>query len=109
MAKQVIKRKVAMAAVRADGANGHPSIHSIKYRKLDGRIGYKARVSKNMRHLPGTSKFRGSLNEGHEFLFRNHDAIGTENEHFRIKIDLLIEVDGHTIDHTNGEYATARQ
>lgn len=99
-----------MSCIRADDGQGRPSIHSIKYRKMDGTIGYKKRVSKSFRQLPGDSKFRGSLNGNHEFLFENHDQPETStNRHFRIKVDLLIEVDGHIIDHTNGEYASTRQ
>ena len=97
-----------MAWLRADDSRGEPSIHSVKYRKLDHTIGYKDRVSKSFRHLPGASKFKGDLKEAHEFLFVNHDEPSDSKKHFRIKIDLLIEVDGHIIDHTNGEYATTR-
>lgn len=97
-----------MATLRADDDNGNPSVHSIKYRKMDGTIGYKKRVSKSFRHLPGASKFRGNMNSGHEFLFVNNDEPDQEKKHFRLKIDLLIEVDGNIIDHTNGEYAATR-
>lgn len=98
-----------MAALRADDANGMPSIHTIKYRKMDGTIGYKRRVSKSFQYLPGASKFRGNMNGNNEFLFKNHDEPDdSPNQHFRIKIDLLVEVDGHIIDHTNGEYAATR-
>ncbi|GAB2798644.1 hypothetical protein GCM10027275_50290 [Rhabdobacter roseus] len=100
----LIKRKVAMAALRADDAQGQPSIHSIRYRKKDGTLGYKAHVSKSFRHLPGASKYRGQVSLNHEFLFRNHDESDPAQQHFRILIDLLVEVDGHIIDHTNGEY-----
>jgi hypothetical protein len=104
VAKQTIKRKVAMAALRADDAQGKPTIHSIKYRKMDGTIGFKKHVTKSFRHLPGASAFRGNLNTNHEFLFINKDEPDPENQHFRIKIDLLVEIDGLVIDHTNGEY-----
>lgn len=104
MAKQTIKRKVAMASIRSDDAAGRPSVHSIKYRKLDGAIGYKKRVTKSFQHLPGAGKFRGNINTNHEFLFRNLDVNDTDEQNFRIKIDLLVEVDGMTVDHTNGEY-----
>ncbi|CAG4992266.1 hypothetical protein DYBT9275_00927 [Dyadobacter sp. CECT 9275] len=103
--KQVIKRKVAMAWLRSDDAQGNPSVHSVKYRRLDGSIGYKKRVSKSFKNLPGESGFRGNLNTNNEFLLVNHEKA---NQPFRIKIDLLIEVDGHIIDHTNGEYAATR-
>ncbi|MCE7061242.1 hypothetical protein [Dyadobacter sp. CY343] len=102
--KQTIKRKVAMASIRSDDAAGKPSVHSIKYTKLDGTIGFKKRVSKSFQHLPGARKFRGNINTNHEFLFKNHDATSELDKHFRIKIDLLVEVDGMTVDHTNGEH-----
>lgn len=103
--RSVIKRKVAMAALRADDAQGQPSIHSVKYRRKDGTIGYKPRVSKSFRHLPGSGKFRGNVSLNHEFLFRNHDEPeGSQRQHFRLLIDLIQEIDGATIDHTNGEY-----
>lgn len=106
--KQVIKRKVAMASLRADDAFGNPSIHSIKYRRMDGVARFKRHVSKSFRHLPGASKYRGNMNAAHEFLFVDHDEPDPEKKHFRIKIDLLVEVDGNIIDHTNGEYAATR-
>ena len=102
MAKQIIKRKTAMAAIRADDANGNPTVHSIKYRKKDGTIGFKKRVSKSFRLLPGSGKFRGNLNLNlnHEFQFINLDLPSdADNYNFRIKIDYLIEVDGMVIDH----------
>ena len=102
--KQVIKRKVAIATLRADDAHGNPSIHSIKYRKKDGSIGYKKRVTKGFRHLPGSGKFRGNINQNHEFQFINKDEPDPLKQHFRIKIDLLVEMDGLVIDHTNGEH-----
>lgn len=98
-----------MAALRADDAAGNPSVHSIKYRKMDGTIGYKRHVSKSFRHLPGASKFRGNLNNGHEFLLVNNDETDPEKKHFRLKIDLIVELDGNIIDHTNGEYAATRK
>lgn len=104
MAKQIIKRKVAMAIIQSDDATGNPSVHSIKYKKLDGTTGFKRRVTKSFRHLPGAGKFRGNMNTNHEFLFRNLDASSPEDQNFRIKIDLLVEVDGMIIDHTNGEH-----
>jgi hypothetical protein len=93
-----------MASIRSDDAAGKPSVHSIKYRKLDGTIGYKKRVTKSFKHLPGAGKFRGNINTNHEFLFRNLDVSDPDEQNFRIKIDLLIEVDGMTVDHTNGEH-----
>jgi hypothetical protein len=49
------------------------------------------------------------MNGNNEFLFKNHDEPDdSPSQHFRIKIDLLVEVDGHIIDHTNGEYAATR-
>lgn len=107
--KQVVKRKVVMSSLRADDAQGNPSIHSIKYRRMDGTIGIKKRVSKSFRSLPGPSGFRGNMNANNEFLFVNNDEPDPERKHFRIKIDLLIEVDGNIIDHTNGEYAATRK
>ena len=99
-----------MAALRADDANGMPSVHSIKYRRMDGTIGYKRRVSKSFQHLPGAGRFRGNMNTNNEFLFKNHEEPDdSAHQHFRIKIDLLVELDGHIIDHTNGEYAATRK
>ncbi len=94
-----------MAAIRMDDAYGKPTVHSIKYRKKDGTAGYKKRVSKSFRLLPGSGKFRGNLNLGHEFQFINLELQPDDPDyHFRIKIDHFIEIDGMTIDHTNGEY-----
>lgn len=93
-----------MAILQSDDQHGNPTIHSIKYRKLNGVIGYKRRVTKSFRHLPGNGKFRGDINDNHEFLFINLDEPDPLKQHFRIKIDLLVEIDGMTIDHTNGEY-----
>ncbi len=94
--------------IGADDDRGRPSIHSVKYRKLDGTTGYKRRVSKSNRTLPGESKFKGNLNENHEHLFFNHDEPEESKQYFRIKIDLLTHVDGHLIDHTDQEYASIR-
>ena len=104
MARQTIKRKIALAALRSDDAAGNPTVHSIKYRKKDGQIGYKNRVIKSFRHLPGASKFRGNLSENHELLLINKEEQEPSKQHFRIKIDLLIAMDGLVIDHTNGEH-----
>ncbi len=94
-----------MALIRSDDARGRPSVHSIKYRKKDGSIGCKKRVSKSFSLLPGSGKFRGNINLGHEFQFINLDEPpDSKKYHFRIKIDYLIEVDGMVIDHTNGEF-----
>lgn len=93
-----------MASLRADDARGEPSIHSVKYRRKDGTSGYKPRVSKSFRHLPGAGKYRGQVSLNHEFLFRNHDEPDPNRQHFRLLIDLITEIDGATIDHTNGEY-----
>ena len=105
MATQIIKRKNAMALLRDDDAQGQPTIHSIKYRKKDGTIGRKRRVSKSTRHLPGAGKYRGKISTYHVFLLTNHDeASNSPRRTFEILIDLLVELDGMTIDHTNGEY-----
>lgn len=93
-----------MALLRQDDAQGQPTIHSIKYRKKDGTAGRKMRVSKSSRHLPGAGKYRGNLSTNHIFLFTNHDeAEGTSRRTFEVLIDLMIEIDGMTIDHTNGD------
>ena len=93
-----------MASIRSDDATGRPTVHSIKYRKKDGTVGYKKRVTKSFRLLPGSGKFRGNINLGHEFQFINLDEPpDSDRYHFRIKIDNLIEVDGMVLDHTNGE------
>jgi hypothetical protein len=101
--KQIIKRKNAMALLRQDDAEGKPTIHRIKYRKLDGSIGRKMRVAKSFRHLPGDGKYRGHVKLNHVFLFYDHDT----KETFNVLIDLLIEVDGLIIDHTNNEFSTS--
>ena len=101
--RQSIKRKNAMALLRQDDAEGKPSVHRIKYRKVDGTIGVKLHVGKSFRHLPGISKFRGNVKLNHVFLFYDYD----KKETFNVLIDLLIEVDGMTIDHTNNEFSTS--
>lgn len=93
-----------MASLRADDAQGKPSIHSIKYVKRDGTVGFKRRVAKSFRLLPGASKYKGNMKLNNEFLFQNLEISNPDEQHFRILIDLLLEVDGATIDHTNGEY-----
>lgn len=93
-----------MALLRQDDAQGQPTIHSIKYRKKDGTAGRKMRVSKSSRHLPAAAKYRGNVNTNHVFLLTNHDEPeGTSRRTFEVLIDLLIEIDGMTIDHTNGD------
>ncbi len=92
-----------MASLRADDAQGQASVHSIRYRKVDGSLGYKPRVCKSFKTLPGTGKYRGNVSLNHEFLFLNLDA--PDRPPFRILIDLLVEVDGAVIDHTNGDYS----
>jgi hypothetical protein len=104
VAKKIIKRKVAMALLRADDAQGRPTVHSIKYRKKDRTVGYKNRVTKSYRHLPGEGKFRGNINTNHELLLINLDEPDPKEQHFRIKVDYLISFDGMVIDHLNGEH-----
>lgn len=101
--KQTIKRKVVMALLRSDDAQGSPTIHSIKYRKKDYQIGVKKRVAKSFALLPGASKYKGNQKLNHEFLFLNKDEPDPDKQIFRILIDLLVEVDGMVIDHMNGE------
>jgi len=93
-----------MASLRADDAQGRPSVHTIKYVKVDGTIGYKKRAAKSFRLLPGAGKYNGNMKLNNEFLFQNLEVTDPEKQHFRILVDLLLEVDGATLDHTNGEY-----
>lgn len=101
--KQIIKRKNAMALLRQDDAEGKPTIHRIKYRKTDGTIGRKMRVGKSFRSLPGDGKYRGNIKLNHVFLFYDYDT----KETFNVLIDLMVEVDGMIIDHTNNEFVSA--
>lgn len=76
------------------GAGQH--IFSIKYRRKDGTIGYKARVSKSFKVQPGTKKFKQNVNVNHILLIYDHDAGQTRE----VLIDLLVEYNGMLIDHT---------
>lgn len=94
--KQKIKRRAVFADIHQDTKGNEVHIFSLKYRKLDGSVGYKARCSKSLNSLPGTGKFRGNLNSNHELLLYNHE----NSQHFRVKIDLIVEYNGMIIDHT---------
>ncbi len=94
--KQKIKRRAVFADIHQDTRGDKIHVFSIKYRKMDGSIGYKARCSKSVQTFPHEAKFRGNLNANHELLLYNHE----NSQHFRVKIDLIIEYNGMVIDHT---------
>ena len=94
--KTTIKRRAVFADIHQDTRGDKVHVFSVKYRKLDGTIGYKQRVSKTIKSMPGEAKFRGNISANHELLLHNHDT----DRPFRIKIDLMVEYNGMIIDHT---------
>lgn len=93
--KRTIKRRVMFAEIHQDTRGDEVHKFSIKYRKVDGEIGYKANVSKSIRNLPGKGKYNGNVKINHVLLLYDHDTDRT----FEILIDLMIEYNGLLIDH----------
>jgi hypothetical protein len=94
--KRTIKRRVMFAEIHQDTRGDEVHKFSIKYRKVDGEIGYKANVSKSIRNLPGKGKYNGNVKINHVLLLYDYDTDRT----FEILIDLMIEYNGLLIDHT---------
>jgi hypothetical protein len=92
----IIKKRAVFAEIHQDTRGSKQHIFSIEYRKKDGTIGYKSRVSKSFKNLPRESKFRQNVNHNHILLLFNHD----NNSEFEILIDLLIRYNDMLIDHT---------
>lgn len=96
MAKTVIKRRAVFAEIHQDTQGDEVATFSIAYRKKEGEMGYKAKVSKSLQRLPGQSGFRQNVNTNHILLLHNHET----NSPFEVLIDLLVEFNGMIIDHT---------
>ncbi len=94
--KRTIKRRTMFAEIHQDTRGDEVHKFSVKYRKVDGEIGYKANVSKSIRNLPGKGKYNGNVKINHVLLLYDHDTERT----FEILIDLMIEYNGLLIDHT---------
>ncbi len=93
--KKVIKRRAVFAEIHQDTRGDEVHQFSVKYRKTDGSIGFKASVSKNFRNVAGKGKYRGSVNTNHVLLLVDHET----NRTFEILIDLMVEYNGLLIDH----------
>ena len=99
--KRTIKRRVMFAEIHQDTRGDEVHKFSIKYRKVDGEIGYKANVSKSIRNLPGKGKYNGNVKINHVLLLYDYDTeLGAAPRTFEILIDLMIEYNGLLIDHT---------
>lgn len=83
------------AEIHQDTRDGWPHIFAIKYWKKDGTTGYKARVSKSFRNLPGQSKFRQNVKHNNILLLHNHET----NTPFEILIDLIVQYNHTLVDH----------
>lgn len=94
--QHTIKRRVVFAEIHQDTRGAGPHIFSIKYRKKDGSIGYKARASKSLKSFSGEKKFRQNVSLNHILLIYDHDT----KQHREILIDLLVEYNGYLIDHS---------
>lgn len=96
MPQPIIKRRAMFAEIHQDTRGAEPHVFSIKYRKTDATVGFKARVGKSFRVLPGSGKYRGHVSTNHVLLLYNYE----DKRHFEVLIDLLVEYNGKLIDHT---------
>ena len=94
--KHTMKRRTVFAEIHQDTRGTGPHIFSIKYRKKDYTVGYKARVSKSLKSFSGEKKFRQNININHVLLVHDHET----GQHREILIDFLIEYNGYLIDHS---------
>lgn len=83
------------ADIHQDTRDGQPHIFAIKYWKKDGTTGYKPRVSKSLRNLPGQAKFRQNVKQNNILLLHNHET----NMPFEILIDLIVQYNHTLVDH----------
>lgn len=91
----VLKKRAVFAEIHQDTRGAGPHIFSVKYRKKDGRVGYKARVSKSFKRTPGESGYRQNVNLNSILLLYDQDTGNT----FEIKTDLMVEYNNYLIDH----------
>ncbi|QMW04061.1 hypothetical protein [Spirosoma foliorum] len=95
---KTITRRAMFAEIHQDTLEGGKShIFSLKYAKKDSTVGYKARVRKCSKNLPGAQGYRGNINLNHVLLLENLD---NKNQPFEICIDLILEYNGQRVVHT---------
>ena len=98
MTKKVIKRRAMFADMHQQDLPSSDGIRTfeIAYRKVDGSLSRKKRVSKSFRRTPGQSGFRTHIGHNHLLLLHDHQT----NEDFNIHIDLIVEYNGMIVDHS---------
>ena len=80
---------------------GQPHVFSLKYSKKDGTVGFKARVRKSSKNLPGPSGYRGNVSLNFVLLLENlddHKPSGAPQP-FELLIDLITHYNGMRIIH----------
>ncbi|GAB4047066.1 hypothetical protein [Spirosoma litoris] len=100
---KTITRRAMFAEIHQDTLEGGKShIFSLKYTKKDSTVGYKARVRKCSKNLPGAQGYRGNINLNHVLLLENLDNNnpGGAPQPFEICIDLILEYNGQRVVHT---------
>jgi hypothetical protein len=98
MGRGVIKRRAMFADIRQHDMpveGGAAKTFEIAYRKMDGTLSRKRRVSKSFRRVPGQSGFKINISTNHLLLLHDHD----KNEDFNIHIDLIVEYNNMVVDH----------
>ncbi len=78
-----------------EGGRNH--VFSLKYVKKDSTVGYKARVRKCAKNLPGERGYRGNINLNHVLLLENLEA---NKQPFELAIDLITHYNGLRVVHT---------
>jgi hypothetical protein len=69
---------------------GQAHVFSLKYVKKDKTVGYKARVRKCSKNLPGERGYRGNINLNHVLLLENLET----GKQFELAIDLITHYNG---------------
>mgnify|MGYP000668063908 CR=1 FL=1 len=75
---------------------GKPHEFSLKYSKKDATVGFKNRVRKSSKNLPGPSGYRGNVSLNFVLLLENLDD---HNQPFELLIDLITHYNGMRIIH----------
>lgn len=98
MPSNTITRRAMFAEIHQDtGAGGQNHVFSVGYIKTDGKAGFKLRVRKCSKNLPGAKGYRGNINLNHVLLLENLEK---NAQPFEICIDLITHYNGLRVVHT---------
>ena len=95
MSKNIIKKRAVFADIHQSTRGADLHVFSVKYVKDDGTIGFKPRVTKSFKTLPGAAKYRANVKLTNALILHNQD----NNTFFQINVDYMLEYNNRLIDH----------